>query len=467
MSIASILNIAKSAMFAQQASIQISANNIANVNTKGYCRLDPDLREAPLIPTDYGLLGNGVEIAGLVRYFDKFLEATIAQRNTDLQEQKTAVAYFERIESILSEDSSNLATNVMEFFNGWHELSADPANLARRSNLAAKGANLARTIRNLYAELSGLQRELDQQVQREVDEINRLTASIADLNGKIIALGSSSQSEASDYLNQRTELLKELSGKIKITSFEDENGGLTILTENGSALVDRTRSWKLQTQFNSDRGFRMIAWNDGTGNLSDITNKISSGRVKAILDMRDKYLGNGFIADLNNLAGTIITEVNNLHKEGYGLNGTDKVPFFQETTTDFARDMDLSMQIKEDVRYIAAALSSDDYSGNDNALRIASLIDTDVVIDGQNTRFSTFISTIMNNIGGLTKAAQQLSEHEESSMKIMEQQRESRSGVSIDEELAKLMKYQYAYQAAARLISVADEMFQTMLGVGR
>ncbi len=149
------------------------------------------------------------------------------------------------------------------------------------------------------------------------------------------------------------------------------------------------------------------------------------------------------------------------------MNGTDKVPFFQETTTDFARDMDLSMQIKEDVRYIAAALSSDDYSGNDNALRIASLIDTDVVIDGQNTRFSTFISTIMNNIGGLTKAAQQLSEHEESSMKIMEQQRESRSGVSIDEELAKLMKYQYAYQAAARLISVADEMFQTMLGVGR
>ena len=220
MSIASILNIAKSAMFAQQASIQISANNIANVNTKGYCRLDPDLREAPLIPTDYGLLGNGVEIAGLVRYFDKFLEATIAQRNTDLQEQKTAVAYFERIESILSEDSSNLATNVMEFFNGWHELSADPANLTRRSNLAAKGANLARTIRNLYAELSGLQRELDQQVQREVDEINRLTASIADLNGKIIALGSSSQSEASDYLNQRTELLKELSGKIKITSFK-------------------------------------------------------------------------------------------------------------------------------------------------------------------------------------------------------------------------------------------------------
>lgn len=467
MSIASILNIARSAMFAQQASIQISSNNIANVNTKGYCRLDPDLREAPLIPTDYGLLGNGVELAGFIRYFDRFLEASIAQRNTDLQEQKTAVAYFERIESILSEDSSKLATNITEFFNSWQELSADPANLARRSSLVAKGENLARTIRNVYAELSGLQRELDRQVQGEVDEINRLTASIADLNEKIIALGSSSQSEASDYLNQRAELLKELSGKIKITSFEDQDGGLTVLTENGRALVDKTRSWNLRTQQDSVTGFRTVAWEDGTGSLSDITGSISSGRLRALIYMRDQHLGNGFIADINNLAQTIITEVNSCHMEGYGLNGTTGVAFFKQTTGDFARNMDLSFEVKADARYIAAASSADDYSGNDNALSIASLIDADLMIGGESTRLSTYISTIMSNIGDMTKNAQDLADHQESAMTVMEQQRESRSGVSIDEELAKLMKYQYAYQAAARLVSVADEMFQTMLGIGR
>jgi flagellar hook-associated protein 1 len=467
MSIASILNIAKSAMFAQQASIQISSNNIANVNTKGYCRLDPDLREAPLIPTEYGLLGNGVEIAGFVRYFDKFLEATMAQRNTDLEEQKTAVTYFERIESILSEDSSHLATNVTEFFNSWQELSADPANLARRSSLVAKGENLARTIRNVYGELNGLQVELDQQVQGEVDEVNRLTTSIADLNEKIIALGASSQSEASDYLNQRAELLKELSGKMKVTAFEDQDGGLTVLTESGRTLVDRTRSWNLRTQSDPATGFRNIQWDDGAGNLSDMTGAISSGRLKALLDMRDQHLGNGFMADINNLAQTIITEVNSRHMEGYDLNGHLAPAFFAQATSDFARDMNLSIQVKTDVQYIAAASSADDYSGNDNALRIASLIDADLMIGGQNTRFSTYISTVMSSIGDLTKNAQDLSDHNESAMKIMEQQRESRSGVSIDEELTKLMKYQYAYQAAARLISVADEMFQTMLEVGR
>jgi flagellar hook-associated protein 1 len=465
MSIASILNIARSAMFAQQTSIQISSNNIANVNTKGYCRLDPDLREAPLIPTDYGLLGNGVEIAGYIRYFDRFLEAGIAQRNTDLEEQRTAVTYFERIESILSEDSSKLASNITEFFNSWQELSADPANLARRSSLVAKGDNLARTIRGLYSDLDGLQREMDSQVQGEVDEVNRLTTAIADLNAKIIELGTASQGEASDYLNQRAELLKELSGKMKVVSFEDQVGGLTILAENGRTLVDRTNSWSLQTQLDSATGFKRVAWNDGSGNLTDVTDSISSGKLRALFDMRDKYLGDGFIADLNDLAQTIIEEVNAYHVEGYGLNGATGIAFFQPTTSDFARNMKLSTEVETDVRYVAASSSADDVSGNDNALRIAALIDKDVVINGQSTRFTTFVSTMMSNVGDLSQNAQELSEHQESAMKVMEQQRESRSGVSIDEELAKLMKYQYAYQAAARLISIADEMFQDILQV--
>ena len=468
MSIASILNIAKSAMFAQQTSIQISSNNIANVNTKGYCRLDPDLREAPLIPTDYGLLGNGVEIAGFVRYFDRFLEASIASRNTDLQEQKTEVTYFERIESILNEDSSQLAANVTKFFNSWQELSADPTNLARRSSLAAQGENLARTIHNLYRELTGLQRELDLQVQEEVDEINGLTASIADLNQKIVELGSSSTTEASDYLNQRAELLKELSGKMNVVSFEDEAGSLTVMTASGRSLVARNRSWELKTQQDPVTGFRNVAWDDGVGNFTDLTNAISSGELKALMDMRDEYLGNGFITDLNNLAETIVTEVNERHSVGYGLNGFTDIMFFSEPTSgNYASTMALSVEVSTDVRYIAAASSEDDTSGNDNALNIASLIDKDLTIGGESTRFTTYISTMMSEIGDLTQNAQELAAHQESAMKIMEQQREGLSGVSIDEELTKLMQYQYAYQAAARLITIADEMFQDLLEVAR
>lgn len=466
MGISSILNIAKNAMLAHQYSIQVASNNIANVNTKGYCRQVADLREGALVPAEFGLLGTGVTVAGFITYYDKFLETAIANRNTNLEQQNTEATYFSRVETILNEDNSHLATRITDFFNSWHDLSADPTNYARRSSVATKGENLARTINNLYNDLNTLQRELDNQVESELAEINRITSAIADLNEKIIALGSASGAEEADYVNQRNQLVKELSGKTNVNSFEDQFGALTVMT-GGSTLVEGTTSWRLQSTQNPVTGFRNVAWQNDSGNLVDITDRIGGGKLKALLDMRDQYIGNGFIEDLNELADTIITEVNSLHIAGYNQNGTTGITFFREITGDFARDMDLSQSIKDDVANIAAADAPGEPSGNDIALQIASLIDQSLTIGSQTTTMTTYISTMMSNVGELTKNAQELSEQQQAAMTIMEKQRESASGVSIDEEMSNLMKYQYAYQAAARLITVADEMFEDLLGVIR
>jgi flagellar hook-associated protein 1 FlgK len=466
MGITSILNIAKNAMFAQQFSIQVASHNIANVNTKGYCRQIADLREGALVPSEFGFVGTGVTVAGFVTYFDRFLENTIANRNTSLEQQSTSATYFSRIETILNENNSNLAAKITNFFNGWSELSADPTSYARRSSLAMKGENLARTFNNLYNELNALQKELDHGVEGVVAEINRLTAGIADLNEKIIALGSTNGEDAA-YVNQRAQLIKELSGKINITSFEDQAGGLTVITGAGKTLVERNTSWKLTTQQDPSTGFKGVFWEDGSGNPTNITGGISGGKIKALIDMRDKYLENGFIKDLDELAKTIITEVNTRHMAGYNQNGTTGIAFFKEIDSNFARDMDLSSDVKNDVSNIAAASAPGEPSGNDMALQIASLIDQSLAINGQTTRMTTYVSSMMGNVGELTRNAQELSDQHQSAMTIMEKQRESVSGVSIDEEMTNLLKYQYAYQAAARLITVADEMFRDLLGVIR
>ena len=128
------------------------------------------------MPSEFGLLGTGVTVAGFVTYYDRFLENAIANRNTSLEQQSTEATYFSRVETILNEDNSNLAANITNFFNGWSELSADPTSYAARSSLAIKGENLARTFNNLYNELNALQKELDNSVESEVAEINRLTA---------------------------------------------------------------------------------------------------------------------------------------------------------------------------------------------------------------------------------------------------------------------------------------------------
>jgi flagellar hook-associated protein 1 FlgK len=259
--------------------------------------------------------------------------------------------------------------------------------------------------------------------------------------------------------------LKELSGKINITSFEDQVGALTVMSGSGKTLVERNTSWKLTTQKDPTTGFKDVAWEDGSGNLTDITDGISGGKIKALIDIRDKYLENGFIKDLDELAKTIITEVNTDHTEGYNQNGTTGIAFFKEIGGNFARDMDLSSDVKNDVSNIAAASAPEETTGNDIALQIASLIDQSLTINGQTTRMTTYVSTMMSNVGELTRNAQELSEQHQSAMTIMEKQREGVSGVSIDEEMTNLIKFQYAYQAAARLITVADEMFQDLLGV--
>ena len=88
------------------------------------------------------------------------------------------------------------------------------------------------------------------------------------------------------------------------------------MTGAGKTLVERNTSWKLSTQQDPATGFRNVVWDDGSGNLTDITDGISGGKIRALVDMRDKYLENGFIKDLDELAKTIITEVNSLHMSG-------------------------------------------------------------------------------------------------------------------------------------------------------
>jgi flagellar hook-associated protein 1 FlgK len=111
--------------------------------------------------------------------------------------------------------------------------------------------------------------------------------------------------------------------------------------------------------------------------------------------------------------------------------------------------------------------SASNPSGNDIALAIAGLGDSTVTIGGQDKTYVSFSSSIASKIGNLTKNAKDLSAYHQNVMTMVEKQRDSISGVSIDEEMSNLIKFQYAYQAAARLINVADELFQSLLGIGK
>ncbi|HEX2964354.1 MAG TPA: flagellar hook-associated protein FlgK [Syntrophorhabdaceae bacterium] len=465
MGLTAILNIARNALFAQQTALQVMSNNVANVNTKGYARQEAVLTEESVTMTDLGLLGNGVKVSSVMSYYDKFLEASVAKENNSLTEQKTYADYFSRLESILDENNTNLASNIDSFFSTWHDLSADPLSLTARINASTAGVNLSSGIRNLYSELESVQTEVDNNILKEVQNINNILTSIAALNGQIYTSGGAG-GENSSFVNQRAQLLQELSGKLDIQYFEDADGGMTVMTSGGKALVDRESLYTLTAEKLNGSNFYSVTWNGNSANPVDITGTIHGGSIKGLIDLRDNYVG-GFMDDVNNLAESIMNQVNDIHNTGYNMNGTTGIDFFKNLTQNFAAGFDISDEIKSDARNIAVTSLASNTSDNDIALAIADLGTASITIQGQATTYTDYTTSMASSAGSLSQNAQDLYEYHENLMNVVQKQRDSVSGVSIDEEMSNLIKYQYAYQAAARLINVADTMMNTLLEIGR
>jgi flagellar hook-associated protein 1 len=465
MGITSILNIAKNALFAQQTALQVLSNNVANVNTKGYARQEAVLVEDANLRTDMGLLGNGVRVSTVMSHYDKYLEASVAKENSSLEEQKTYEQYLGRIESILDESNSNLTANISAFFNTWQDLSADPLSVTSRSNVAAAAANLSTGIRNIYGELENLRTETDNNVSQEVGNINGILHAIAALNSQIYAAGASG-GENNTLVNQQAQLLQELSGKMDIQYFGDRDGGMTVMTTGGKPLVDRETVYELSAEKSSVTNFYNVTWQGNSQVSVDITDSIRGGTLKGLISLRDGQISD-FMGSIDDLAQSIMTEVNSIHSTGYNLNGTTNINLFKNLTQNFAAAMDLSDEVKIDVMNIAVTSSASNPSNNDIALAIANLGTRSVTIDGQDTTYVDFAASTSSRVGSLSRNAQNLSEYHQNLMTSVEKQRDAISGVSIDEEMSNLIKYQYAYQAAARLINAADVLMNSLLEIGR
>ncbi len=311
-----------------------------------------------------------------------------------------------------------------------------------------------------------MQNQINSSVSQEVDNINRMTTTIASLNERISEGGKDGQ--ANDYLDQRTELLKQLSGELGIVSFQAQDGNITVLTADGKPLVDGNRHWNLKVSDPNSTGSFQVNWEDSNGKLSDITPDTKTGTLGSLLYERDVD-AQGFIDQLNALAKTITTQVNQIHQTGYNLNGTTGISFFNPLTQDYAADIAVSDDVKNDVSNIAATSSLDHPTDNDVALGIAGLGQTKLSFTVKSATSNVtpvdFVSSMYSSVGELSKNAQDLATYQSNTMDTLTKQQAAVSGVSLDEEITNLMQYQRAYQASAKLISTADDCVVTLLGM--
>jgi len=462
-----ILNTGRTALLTQQKAIDVTGHNIANVNTDGYSRQRVNMATNAPYSSQPGQTGTGVRAAKIQRIYDRFLGAQINNENQNLGNWEAQKGVLERVEIIFDESSGyGLNQAMSEFWNAWQDLANNPSDNAGRATLLAKSETMTTTFNNIYSNLEQTQADIDTSIMGTVKEINSISERIAGLNQKI-ALTEVGGQNANDYRDSRDLLLNELSLMINIDSFENSDGKVTVLVAGGRPLVENISSWNLSTQPDVDSDFQDIVWTDSGGNLVDITDSISGGKLKGWLEARDVTIPD-YLSKLDVIAEGIITDVNSLHQVGFGLNDViDDVgagrDFFTAGRSAF--DIGVNQLIVADTALIAAAGIGDGLpGGNSNAIEIANLQNA-LKMNSDTATFDDYYNSLVSDVGSGVQKATVNFDHQSSMVTHLDNYRESVSGVSLDEEMVNLIKFQHGYNAAARLISVADELLDRVISM--
>jgi flagellar hook-associated protein 1 len=458
-----LLSIGQSALLTQQKAIDITGNNIANVNTPGYSRQRLNIKQNSPVRIDNQTISTGVTAdTGIQRFYDQFLSAQLNGENENLGRWEAQKQALEKAELMFNDSEGNGLSNAMsEFWNSWQDLSNNPSGVAERTSLISAGQYLATTFNQTYNNLKDLQGDIDTHVTNIVGDVNEMADRIAELNRKVGQVEVTGHN-ANDFRDERDQLVLELSKLIDIQSFEDGSGNINVSVGNGKPLVDGTTTWDLSTADNG--GVQDVFWQASDGTTVNITGQLSSGELKGWMYTRDDSIDD-YLTRLDTLSTNIISQVNTLHAAGTTLDSTTttSVDFF---TGSGAVDIGVNSAIEANSDLIAAASAGEGLpGGNSTAIAIANL-QTAATMTGSST-FDEYYNSLVGKVGADVQAANFSQNHQSTMVENLKQYRQEVSGVSLDEEMVNLIQFQQAYNAAAKLITTADEMVDTLMGMVR
>jgi flagellar hook-associated protein 1 FlgK len=460
-----MFNVAKTALITQQKALSVTANNIANVNTEGYSRQRLNMEQNEPVYYEGGALGTGVRAnRSIQRIYDRFLNAQLTDAAAKEGRWQAQQETLEKAELMFDEVSGYGLNHAMnQFWDAWQQVSNNPSGYTERVTLIGESQNLTDVFTKLTRDLQQVQEDSDTSLSGAVQDINRLTGEIADLNLKISEIEAGNVHSANDFRDHRELKLNELSGLINIDSFEDADGFLTVVTTNGHSLVDRASSWNLTTAPNVN-GFSDVYWESSSGTLQNITSDISDGRLKGWIEARDTAIPD-YLTRLNDMAQNMISSVNTLHSAGTTLEAPPNdtgIDFFTGTN---ATDIAVNPLVDNNSNLVAAALNTEGVpGGNGNAIAISELQNA-LSMSGGTATFSDFYSSLVGDVGRHVSEAVLNSDHQGMVSLQLETYREEVSGVSMDEEMVNMVQFQSAYSAAAKLVTTVDEMMQSLIAM--
>lgn len=321
------LEIGIRAVRTQRQALHVIGHNIANVNTPGFSRQRAIL--ATTLPQ--GSMGTGVKVERVERLRDEVIDFYIREENPTLARWKAKLEILEGLEILFNEPSDNSIGKILnDFWDSWADLANNPESGAARANVKEQGEALCEAFRSLYQNLKNLQVKIDEEIKTEVDQVNSIINQIAHLNEEIEKIELGGRAQANDLRDKRDLLLDELSQLINFKYQEMEDNTLRI-SVYGQLLVSKATVSPFLAEA-GENGFLEIKWKD-SGEKVVITN----GKLKGLLEARDEVIP-AFLEQLDTLASTLIEQVNSLHRQGMGLNGTEEVVGWKDFTGTLASD---------------------------------------------------------------------------------------------------------------------------------
>jgi flagellar hook-associated protein 1 FlgK len=449
------LSTATQSLLASELEIQVANNNIANANTPGYTREIVNVAESSPLHDGSLSVGHGVTVQGIQSLSNSLLTMRIQQQTSAQSSASAQVIALNEIQTLFPSTGSSLSTELSSFFSSLSGLSTDPANAANRQTVISTAQTLVQQFHSIAIGLSGAGTGMNTTVSTDVTQINQLSAQAASLNQQVVEQQAAGQDTGTtnDQLNEvETQLASLTSVSVTHTAQGD-----TITTGTGTALVLGNTSYALQTTTRSDGNLDVL---DSNG--TNITSALSNGDIGGTLQVRDQQIP-ALLNSLDTLANQLATAFNAAQAQGYDQNGQTGADLFTVPSTVTGSAAAIALTTTEGSVIAASSIAGSGASGSNGNLASLTALQNSALSSGQSV--TTMSSNLIYQIGSLTANATTEQSALQTSLTALSNQQGSVSGVSIDEESANLLRFQQAYQAAAKVVSTIQTLFDTTINM--
>ena len=459
MNLSNVLSIGSNGLAAASQGTQVASQNITNASTPGYTRRIANLEPVPLSQ------GGGVRARGSTREQDAYLERRGLGARSQVGEADARVRTLSVLDTVFSDGQGTVGEAMDAFDSAVSDFAATPNSTAVRQVALARADDLTQAFHRTSEALTGARVDANARISDDVGKVNQKITEIGSLSAQIVSARNVGQ-EAGDLEDKRDQLIRDVSETLPLNVINGPNGAVTVMLAGSRTLVGLDSDVHLLTAQTDTTSGDVRIYRTTAGAQEDVTGLFTTGSIGGTIAARDGALADARTA-LDQLAFDVSNAYNAQHSVGVGLDGNTGRNLFTPATAPAgaAAALTVSSDVLGHPEYLAAAQSTTSLPGdNRNALLLLGVRDQKLGLGGTATAQQAFSAMVASG-GGAARSALDQSTHASATLNQVDALRESASGVSTDEEMISMMKFQRAYQASLRVIETADSMLGQLMNM--